>query len=128
VVTEKTSRRELFASFKEFMASEGVAEWDQAITFIQSNLGDAANMVGHYQEEEMRPRAGPAAYRLRVSVANPDSRVTALQRHRVAAERLMPKNASSGGHPTGGFLGNTLLGSGMARPGCAADRGDLVLG
>jgi hypothetical protein len=72
VVTEKTSRRELFASFRESIAGEGVAEWEQAITFIQSNLGDAAIMVEQYQEEEMRPppRAGPAAYRLRVSVAN----------------------------------------------------------
>lgn len=58
MLTEKTSRRELFASFKESMSGEGVAEWEQAITFVQSNLGDAAIKVEHYQEEEMRPPSG----------------------------------------------------------------------
>lgn len=55
MLTEKTSSREFFASFKDSMAGEGVAEWEQAITFIHSNLGDAAIMVEQYQEEEMRP-------------------------------------------------------------------------
>jgi hypothetical protein len=117
-----------FCQFQGIYGRRGSCRVGTSYHFHTIQFGMPPTWWSIIRKRRCAPRAGPAAYRLRVSVANPDSRTSTLQRHRVAAERLMPKNASSGGHLTGGSVGNTLFRSGMARPGCAADRGDLVLG